>query len=87
MSDMAIPLAPAPTDNAPTMNGTTCKDCCRSLFSAYPEVMSIGQVSEALGVCPNSVRKLIYEHELPAKKVNYKWRVLRQDLRDWMLAE
>jgi excisionase family DNA binding protein len=64
-----------------------CEDCHRTLFSKYPEVMSIEQVSEALGVCPNSVRKLIYEHELPAKKVNYKWRVLRQDLQEWMLTK
>jgi excisionase family DNA binding protein len=48
--------------------------------------MSIEQVSEAVGVCSNSVRKLIREHDLPAKKVNYKWRVLRQDLQDWMLV-
>jgi excisionase family DNA binding protein len=56
-----------------------------SLFLSYPEAMSVDQVSEALGVCANTVRAMIYQHQIPAKKVGAKWRVLRTELCRWAM--
>ncbi|MDR2672486.1 MAG: helix-turn-helix domain-containing protein [Coriobacteriales bacterium] len=50
------------------------------LFSEYPEVLSIEQVCQALALSPNTVRAMIYQHQMPATKLGGKWRVLRGDL-------
>ncbi|MDR1183798.1 MAG: helix-turn-helix domain-containing protein [Coriobacteriales bacterium] len=55
------------------------------LFSDYPEVMSVRQVAEALCVHPNYVREMLLQNIIKGKKVGYKWRILRCELRDWML--
>jgi excisionase family DNA binding protein len=54
------------------------------LFADYPEVMNITQVSQALSVCSNTVRAMIYQHQIPAKKIGSKWHILRADLRMWV---
>jgi excisionase family DNA binding protein len=51
-----------------------------TLFAAYPEVVNIQQVSEMLALSPNTVRALIYQKQLPAKKLGGKWRILRLDV-------
>ena len=51
-----------------------------SLFMTYPEVLNIQQVSELLALSPNTVRAMIYQKQLPAKKLGGKWRVLRTDV-------
>jgi excisionase family DNA binding protein len=56
-----------------------------SLFLSYPEAMSVDQVAEALGVCPNTVRAMIRQQQIPAKKIGAKWRVLRSELCKWMM--
>jgi excisionase family DNA binding protein len=56
------------------------------LFGEYPEVMNITQVSQALGVCTNTVRAMIYQHQIPAKKIGSKWHILRADLAAWVTA-
>lgn len=55
------------------------------LFSSYPEVLGVEAVADILGIHPNSVRALIKQHQIPAKKVGMKWAVLREDLKIWML--
>jgi excisionase family DNA binding protein len=54
------------------------------LFGSYPELMGIEQVAGALGVCANTVRAMIYKHQIPAKKIGKKWYILRSDLRTWV---
>jgi excisionase family DNA binding protein len=59
-------------------------DTAVELFSEYPEVMNIAQVARALSICTNSVRAMIYQHQIPAKKIRNTWRILRSDLRIWI---
>jgi excisionase family DNA binding protein len=73
MEGCAVPSADPGTASAP------------ALFLSYPEAMSVEQVSDALGVCPNTVRAMIYQHQIPAKKIGAKWRVLRSELCEWMM--
>ena len=63
------------------------KPLLADMFSSYPEVMSIKQVSEALNICPNTIRALLNQRILRGKKIGYKWRVLRADLCEWLLSD
>jgi excisionase family DNA binding protein len=68
----------------PIISEERCNNEAVWLFAECPEVMNIMQVSQVLGVCPNTVRAMIYQHQIPAKKIGSKWHVLRSDLRAWV---
>ncbi|MFH1227987.1 MAG: helix-turn-helix domain-containing protein [Planctomycetota bacterium] len=40
-----------------------------------PKLMSIKEVAEYLGVCINTIRRLIWKGELPASRVGGQWRI------------
>jgi excisionase family DNA binding protein len=65
--------------------GETSAASAPSMFLSYPEAMSVEEVSDALGVCPNTVRAMIRQRQIPAKKIGAKWRVLRSELCKWMM--
>jgi excisionase family DNA binding protein len=71
---------------------TSVAKCCKEperddvIFAAYPEVLDIRQVSDALALSPNTVRAMIYQGELPATKLGGKWRILRFDVAELFVS-
>ena len=56
-------------------------------LSGYPVMLSTEQVAEILGVHIDTVRRMIKERELPAKKLGRVWRVSRQELQIYLVRE
>lgn len=50
------------------------------MLEKYPDVMTLKQCQEILGVGKNLILALIHDEELPAFRVGYLWRVCRVDL-------
>ncbi len=52
------------------------------LFSAYPEHLSVPQVSEILGVQRSTVYKWLKEGTIPAYQVGTTWVILRDEVKE-----
>jgi len=58
------------------------------LFADLPARLTADEVSDALGVTPHTVRRLIQEETpdpLPAYLIGRSWMILRDEFKDWLL--
>lgn len=51
------------------------------------DVLTLEQAAELLQVSQNTLRKLIQEGQIPARKVGREWRFSRQVLLDWVACK
>ncbi len=51
-----------------------------------PEVATIPEVASFLRVSKTTVRKMIKDGELPAKRIRGQWRIMRQALQEYLAA-
>jgi excisionase family DNA binding protein len=51
-----------------------------TILQGLPRRITTAQAAEALGIEPDSIRKLIYRGKLPAEKVGRDWLILKRDL-------
>lgn len=54
------------------------------MLEKYPEVMTLKQCQEVLGICKNVMLDLIHEMQLPAFRAGNQWRVCKDDLLRFM---
>lgn len=57
------------------------------LFTELRDVSTVPQVADALGVCPNTVRRLVASGELPCIHVGRSVRITRAALVDFVEAQ
>lgn len=48
------------------------------------EILTLDQAADLLQVSHNTLRKLIQEGQIPARKVGREWRLSRQVLLEWV---
>jgi excisionase family DNA binding protein len=54
--------------------------------SASEEILSRGQVAKLLGVCVESVTKLVRDSKLPCRRVGKEYRFLKSEVLSWLAA-
>lgn len=48
------------------------------------EVLTISQAAELLQVHPETLTKMIDRNQIPAARINRRWRIVKADLMDWL---
>jgi len=56
-------------------------------LSAYPEIMSLQQVADYLGLHYLTIYRLIQEKKIPAAKIGGSWRFRKDILDKWIKTE
>ncbi len=56
------------------------------MFKDYPDVLTVQQAAQALGVCENSVYRLIHERQLACRRVGRKILVPKVCLIDYLTS-
>ena len=49
------------------------------------EILTILQAAEYLQVCDKTVRRLIWNKQLPASKIGKSWRIKKSDIDDYLI--
>lgn len=52
----------------------------RIQFKDYPDVITVEQTADLLGVCKNTVYKLIREKEIPCRRIGTAIRIRKRDV-------
>ena len=55
-----------------------------SQFKNYPDVLTVQQIAELMGVCKNTVYKLIKENQLSCRRIGTAIRVRKKDVMSFL---
>lgn len=54
------------------------------MFEEFDDILSVECITEILGIGRNTALKLLQSGEIPAKKVGRKWRILKEDVENYV---